>query len=167
MPAPRWGRPQWNGIRPSYQRDRNYREPPFIDCASVSPSVRCVSPIVRRTRLSVSRNLRRKRRSIARRTVYHCAPLHIATPAGKPCRGYRATGIRHPEARAERRSGATRAGRSPEGAPQAQVHFCGHPASRTVPAAPSNETNEAAGASRPPPWCLTRRRRVGRPRIGG
>jgi hypothetical protein len=38
---------------------------------------------------------------------------------------------------------------------------------RVAPASPSDKRNAAAGASRPPPWCLTRRRRVGRPRIGG
>jgi hypothetical protein len=48
-----------------------------IYCASVSPNVRCVSTIVRRSPASVSANVRRKPRSIARRAVHHCAPLHI------------------------------------------------------------------------------------------
>jgi hypothetical protein len=48
-----------------------------IYCASVSPSVRCVSPIVRLKPSSVSDNVRRKRRSIARRAIHHCAPLQL------------------------------------------------------------------------------------------
>ncbi len=49
-----------------------------LDLTSVSPSLRSVSNSVRRTHPSVSANLRRKRPSIARRAVHHCAPLHIA-----------------------------------------------------------------------------------------
>jgi hypothetical protein len=52
-----------------------------IYCASVSPSVRCVATIVRRTPTSVSDNVRRKWPSIARRTVHHCARLHVAAPS--------------------------------------------------------------------------------------
>jgi hypothetical protein len=48
-----------------------------IYCASVSPTVRCVSTIVRRTAPSVSANVRRKWPSIARRDVYYCTPLHV------------------------------------------------------------------------------------------
>jgi len=48
-----------------------------IDCASVSPSVRCVPPVVRRRPASVSDNVRWKWRSIARRAVHHCALLHL------------------------------------------------------------------------------------------
>jgi hypothetical protein len=53
------------------------RAPKGTYWASVSPSVRSVSAIVRRTPVSVSANVRRKRRSIARLAVRHCAPLHI------------------------------------------------------------------------------------------
>ena len=49
-----------------------------IYCASVSPGVRCVSTIVRRTPASVSDNVRRKWPSIARRAVHYCAPLHLS-----------------------------------------------------------------------------------------
>ena len=37
---------------PGFRRDPGRRAPPAIYCASVSPSVRCVSAIVRRTRVS-------------------------------------------------------------------------------------------------------------------
>ena len=53
-----------------------------IYCASVSQSVRCVSPIVSQRLGSVSRNLRRNRCSIARRAVQHCAPLHLLLGGG-------------------------------------------------------------------------------------
>jgi hypothetical protein len=52
-----------------------------IYCASVSPDLRCVSMIVRRRPGSVSADVRRKRRSIARRAVHHCAPPHLETYA--------------------------------------------------------------------------------------
>jgi hypothetical protein len=42
---------------------------------SISPSVHCVSTIVRRTPASVSDNVRRKRRPIVRRTVHHYTPI--------------------------------------------------------------------------------------------
>ena len=48
------------------------RAPPIFYCASVSPIVRCVSPIVRRTPASVSADVRRKRCSIARREMASC-----------------------------------------------------------------------------------------------
>ena len=48
--------------------------------------MRCVSTIVRRTPASVSDNLRRKRPSIARRAVHHCAPLHLWRPERRPPR---------------------------------------------------------------------------------
>jgi hypothetical protein len=51
--------------------------PVFDYCASVSPNLRCVSTIVRRRPDSVSGNVHRKRRSIARRAVHHCAPLPV------------------------------------------------------------------------------------------
>jgi hypothetical protein len=53
------------------------RAPASVYCASVSPNLRCVSAIVRQTAASVSGNVRRKRPSIARLAVHHCAPLHI------------------------------------------------------------------------------------------
>src|SRR5271157_6307707 len=56
------------------------RAPTTAYCASVSPSVRYVSVIVRQTHASVSANVRRKRRSVARRGVHHCAPLHLSAP---------------------------------------------------------------------------------------
>ena len=68
-----------------FRRDLGRRAPPAIYCASVSPNLRCVSAIVRRTPASVSDNVRRKWPSIARRAVYYCAPLHLRD--GRPaCR---------------------------------------------------------------------------------
>jgi hypothetical protein len=52
-----------------------------VYCASVSPNLRCVSANVRRTPASVSANVRRKWPSIARRTVYYCAPLQLCRSA--------------------------------------------------------------------------------------
>ena len=49
-----------------------------IYCASVSPSLRYVSSNVRLTLASVSRNVRRKRPSIARLPHFDCAPLQLA-----------------------------------------------------------------------------------------
>jgi hypothetical protein len=46
------------------------RAPVFVYCASISPSVRCVSAIVRPTAASVSNNLRRK-------PALYCASLHL------------------------------------------------------------------------------------------
>jgi hypothetical protein len=58
-------------LAPSAQmHSAGYHAPQVVDCASVSPSVRSVSAIVRRTPASVSANVRR--------AVYHCAPLHLA-----------------------------------------------------------------------------------------
>jgi hypothetical protein len=51
--------------------------PAVVYCASVSPNVRCVSAIVRRTPVSVSDNVRRKPAFIARQAAHHCAPLHL------------------------------------------------------------------------------------------
>jgi hypothetical protein len=48
-----------------------------LDLASVSPIVRPISNSVRRNHPTVSANLRRKPPLIARRTVHHCAPLHL------------------------------------------------------------------------------------------
>jgi hypothetical protein len=62
-------RPRWVGY--------GGRAPAAIYCASVSPSVRCVSRKVRRTPASVSDNVRRKGPVIARRAVHHCAPLQL------------------------------------------------------------------------------------------
>jgi hypothetical protein len=56
-----------------------HRAPTVVYCASVPPSVRCVSAIVLRTRASVSVNVRRKGHSIARRGVHSCAPLQVPT----------------------------------------------------------------------------------------
>ena len=61
-----------------------HRAPPVIHCGSVSPIVGCVSAIVRRMPVSVSGNVPRKRRSIARRTVHHSAPLHLAGISPNP-----------------------------------------------------------------------------------
>jgi hypothetical protein len=55
-----------------------------LDLASVSPSLRSVSNSVRQTHPSVSANLPRKRPSIARRAVHHCAPLHIGAQSLPP-----------------------------------------------------------------------------------
>ena len=71
--------PYWSKIA-GFRRDLRSPAPPAIYCASVSRNLRCVSPIVRPTPTSVSDNVRRKWPSIARRTVYYCAPLHIAPP---------------------------------------------------------------------------------------
>ena len=92
IPTPLWGIPKWNGIRPAYQRDRNYRAPTILYCASVSPIVRCVSANVRQTATSVSDNLRRKGPSIARRAVHHCASLQVgpALDAGNAIEAVRA-----------------------------------------------------------------------------
>ena len=49
-----------------------------FDLASVSPSLRSVANNLRRDTPIVSANLRRKPPLIARRTVYDCAPLHVA-----------------------------------------------------------------------------------------
>jgi hypothetical protein len=66
-------------LAPSAQiHSAGYHTPQVVDCASVSPSVRSVSAIVRRTPASVSANVRRNGCFIARRAVYHCAPLHLA-----------------------------------------------------------------------------------------
>jgi hypothetical protein len=62
-------RPQW--------AEYGGRASQAIYCASVSPSVRYVSSNVRLTLASVSRNVRRKWPSIARRAVHDCAPLHL------------------------------------------------------------------------------------------
>jgi len=51
--------------------------PAAIYCASVSPSVRCVSTILRRTPASLPQKVRWKQRSVARRGVHHCAPLQV------------------------------------------------------------------------------------------
>jgi hypothetical protein len=53
--------------------DTTYHASQTIYCASVSPSVRCVSTIMRRTPASVSDNVRRKRPSIARPAVHRSA----------------------------------------------------------------------------------------------
>ena len=66
-----------------------------FDLASVSPSLRSVSNNLRRDTPIVSPNLRRKPPLIARRTVYDCAPLHLADSGERgatkavdvPCRG--------------------------------------------------------------------------------
>jgi hypothetical protein len=65
-----------------FRQDLGRRAPRVIYCASVSPNVRCVSTIVRPTPASVSDNLRRKRCSIARRAVHHCAPLQLKQNSG-------------------------------------------------------------------------------------
>ena len=49
----------------------------LLDLASVSPIVRPISNSVRRNHPTVSADLRRKPPLIARRTVHHCAPLHV------------------------------------------------------------------------------------------
>jgi hypothetical protein len=46
-------------------------------CASVSPSMRCVSAIVRHRPDSVSSNVRLKAAFITRRAGHHCEPLHL------------------------------------------------------------------------------------------
>jgi hypothetical protein len=56
------------------------RAPQANYCASVSPSLRPVSAIVRRRPASVSDNVRQKPAFIARRAVHHCAPLQIIHP---------------------------------------------------------------------------------------
>jgi hypothetical protein len=69
----------WRKKPPDFRQDLGRRAPRVIYCASVSPNLRCVSTIVRPTPTSVSDNVRRKRPSIARLAVYHCASLHVVT----------------------------------------------------------------------------------------
>jgi hypothetical protein len=59
------------------------RTPTVVCCAYVSPSVRCVSTIVRPMSSSGSDTVRPKRTSMARRTVHHCAPPQIEAMHGK------------------------------------------------------------------------------------
>ena len=72
------------GVAPSYLQHPTWvesgdRAPQATYCASVSQNVRCVSTIVRLEPASVSDNVRRKRRSIARRAVHYCAPLQLVS----------------------------------------------------------------------------------------